>query len=60
MDQIKVINMVSRFLDFYQKATEAELVEEERFQLWQEEVNFAALPPGESREMRARQLLKDA
>lgn len=60
MDQIEVIDLVPKFLSFYKKATAAPIDEEQRFLLWEEHYNFAALPPSEDRSNQARALLNEA
>lgn len=60
MDQIDVIDLVPKFLSFYEKATAASIDEDQRFLLWEEHYNFAALPPTENRRSQARVLLNEA
>ncbi|QPC45861.1 hypothetical protein [Mangrovibacillus cuniculi] len=60
MDQIEIINLVPRFLKFYQEAKAEEIDREKRWELWKEHYNFAAVPPGEEGKKKARQLLDNA
>lgn len=57
-DSVEIINLVPKFLDFYNKAVgcEAETV----FELWKKYYGFAAVPPGEEGEILAKQLLEVA
>jgi len=57
-DSIEIINLVPKFLDFYNKA--AGCAEETRFELWKKHYGFAAVPPGEEGEILVKQQLKDA
>lgn len=57
-DNIEIINLVPKFLDFYNKAVGA--AEESRFELWKKHYGFAAVPPGEEGEILVKQQLKGA
>ncbi|NIK12588.1 hypothetical protein [Alkalibacillus almallahensis] len=59
MDQIETVNLVPKFLEFYQKADREAVDAEERWALWQEYYGFAAVPPGDEGQQMARQLLDD-
>lgn len=60
MDKIEIVNIVDKFLYFYQLALEQKASEEERWALWQEHYHFAAVPPGVEGQQLARKLLADA
>ena len=60
MDKIEIINYVPKFLNFYNRATQRSLTEEERWELWKELYNFAAVPPGPEGQKLAKSLLNDA
>lgn len=57
-DNIEIINLVPKFLDFYKKAVRCD--GETRFELWKKHYGFAAVPPGEEGAMLAKQLLETA
>lgn len=57
-DNIEILNLVPKFLDFYNKATGRD--EETRFELWKKHYGFAAVPPGEEGALLARQQLEAA
>lgn len=46
MTEIEVVNLVPRFLTFFNHANHEDINEAERWRLWKEHYNFAALPPG--------------
>ena len=52
-----MINLVPKFLDFYNKAKLEGVDSEKRWDLWQEHYNFAAVPPGNEGKKMARTLL---
>ena len=55
-DSIEIINLVPKFLDFYNKAIDSD--EEIRFELWKKHYGFAAVPPGEEGMRLAKQQLE--
>ncbi|TMW72854.1 DUF2268 domain-containing putative Zn-dependent protease [Alteribacter natronophilus] len=57
-DDVQCINMVPKFLDFYERAKEAD--PESRWKLWQKHYGFAAVQPGEEGQKMARELLDGA
>lgn len=57
-DNIEIINLVPKFLDFYKKAKGRDC--ETRFELWKKHYGFAAVPPGEEGALLARQQLEAA
>lgn len=57
-DNIEVIDLVPKFLDFYKKAVGHD--SETRFDLWQKHYGFAAVPPGEEGARLARRQLDEA
>ncbi|WP_432352352.1 DUF2268 domain-containing putative Zn-dependent protease [Sporosarcina sp. A2] len=59
-DHIVIHNLVPKFLGFYKKATTKDIGSEERWKLWKEHYNFAAVPPGENGKKIAKKLLNDA
>lgn len=59
-DHIEIHNLVPKFLEFYQKAVTEGIGSEERWELWKEHYNFAAVPPGENGEHIAKTLLNEA
>ncbi|QTD39590.1 hypothetical protein [Sporosarcina sp. Te-1] len=59
MDQIEIVNLVPKFLNFYDKAYDIEDMDMV-FSLWEEHYNFAALPPVERRREMARNMLIEA
>lgn len=60
MDKIEVINLVPKFLAFFNKAKHPDFGQSERFQLWEEHYNFAAVPPGDEGKEMARKLVENA
>lgn len=54
-DTIEIINLVPKFLDFYNKSVDCD--EETRFDLWKKHYAFAAVPPGEDGERLVKQQL---
>ncbi|MDZ5710706.1 DUF2268 domain-containing putative Zn-dependent protease [Jeotgalibacillus haloalkalitolerans] len=60
MNQIEVLNLVPKFLNFYDKANQPDINADERFKLWKEHYNFAAIPPGEEGQKMAREMLDHA
>jgi len=46
MTKIEVVNLVPHFLTFFNHANHDDVNEPERWRLWKEYYNFAALPPG--------------
>ncbi|AST91298.1 hypothetical protein ACWE42_10165 [Sutcliffiella cohnii] len=60
MDNITIVNLVPKFLDFYEKASVNGVGEQERWELWKEHYHFAAVPPGEKGLKVARELLNNA
>lgn len=57
-DNIEIINLVPKFLDFYSRAVDCD--EETRFSLWKKHYAFAAVPPGEEGEKLVRQQLRSS
>ncbi|MBT2691775.1 DUF2268 domain-containing putative Zn-dependent protease [Bacillus sp. ISL-55] len=57
MDKVEVLNLVPKFLSFYNLANNPGVDVEKRWALWEEHYNFAAVPPGEEGRMIARNLL---
>ena len=57
-DNIEIINLIPKFLDFYNKAVGCD--EEARFELWKKYYGFAAVPPGEEGALLARRQLEEA
>jgi len=57
-DNIEVINLVPKFLNFYNNAIGCD--EETRFELWKKHYGFAAVPPGEEGALLAKQQLESA
>ena len=55
-DSIEIINLVPKFLDFYNKAMNSD--EKKRFELWKKHYGFAAVPPGEEGIRLAKQQLE--
>src|SRR5699024_903561 len=43
---LAVVNLVPKFLNFFELANHENVNESERWRLWKEHYNFAALPPG--------------
>jgi hypothetical protein len=60
LDKIEVVNLVPKFLFFFQMANKPDIDEEIRWTLWQEHYNFAAVPPGDEGKKLARNLLDAA
>ncbi|CAM3812626.1 hypothetical protein [Mesobacillus thioparans] len=60
MDKIEILNLVPKFLAFYLKANKLEIDPEERWALWEDYYNFAAVPPGAEGRRMARNLLDTA
>ena len=60
MDKVELINLVPKFLDFYQMANKSDIDKEKRWTLWEKHYNFAAIPPGEEGKTIARSLLDGA
>ncbi|MFS0691096.1 hypothetical protein AB1K89_17865 [Sporosarcina sp. 179-K 8C2 HS] len=58
MDKIKVINLVPKFLAFYEKAQASDA--DARWDLWKEHYGFAAVPPGDEGLKMAREMLEAA
>ncbi|KGX91520.1 hypothetical protein [Pontibacillus marinus] len=47
LDSIRINNKVNDFLEFYELANNNDLNHKERWLLWKEHYNFAAIPPGD-------------
>lgn len=60
LDTVEIMNLVPRFLDFYQRANRSNIDREKRWTLWKEHYNFAAVPPGDEGTLMARKLLDEA
>ena len=60
MDNIELLNLVPKFLDFYHRANDSEISENQRWRLWEENYNFAAVPPGDEGRKIARDLFQRA
>ncbi|WP_168193876.1 DUF2268 domain-containing putative Zn-dependent protease [Lysinibacillus sp. SGAir0095] len=60
MNNIELINLIPKFLDFYERANLEWLDDEERWKLWKENYNFAAVPPGEEGQKIAKSLFYGA
>lgn len=60
VDNIGVMNLVPKFLHFYELANTDGIDSDERWELWKEHYNFAAVPPGEEGQAIAKKLLNDA
>lgn len=60
MDKIEVKNLVPKFLEFYRRANDTRVDNEQRWKLWKDYYNFAAVPPGEDGQKLARTLLDEA
>ena len=60
MDNIEIVNLVPKFLTFYEKQKLANGDTDLIFELWEEHYNFAALPPVEERREMARAMLEEA
>ncbi|WP_449354993.1 DUF2268 domain-containing putative Zn-dependent protease [Virgibacillus natechei] len=52
MVNLEVVNLVPKFLDFFELANHEDVNESERWNLWKEHYNFAALPPGYDKQAR--------
>jgi len=46
MNKIEIVNLVPKFLNFFERANHEGVNESERWNLWKEHYNFVALPPG--------------
>jgi len=46
MQEIEIVNLVPKFLTFFEYAKHKGMDEERRWHLWKEHYNFVALPPG--------------
>lgn len=57
---MEVINLVPKFLGFYEIASKPNIKNEQRWMLWKEHYNFAAVPPGEEGQTIARKLIDGA
>lgn len=57
-DNIEILNLIPKFLDFYNKAVGCD--EETRFELWKKHYGFAAVPPGEEGALLAKRQLEEA
>lgn len=51
MNKLEIVNLVPNFLEFYNLANQG-VEETERWRLWKEHYNFAALPPGYGQQAR--------
>jgi hypothetical protein len=60
MDKIEIINYIPKFLKFYDQANIAGLNNNDRWALWEEHYNFAAVPPGDEGKKLARSLFEQA
>ncbi|MUV38814.1 hypothetical protein JNUCC1_02685 [Lentibacillus sp. JNUCC-1] len=60
MDNIELKSLVPEFLEFYKKAEREGIDSEQRWKLWKEYYNFAAVPPGKEGEKLARVLLDES
>lgn len=49
---IEVVNLVPKFLNFFELANHEDVNESERWNLWKKHYNFAALPPGYDQQAR--------
>ncbi|MCM3744991.1 hypothetical protein M3193_12645 [Sporosarcina luteola] len=58
MGKIEVKNLVPKFLSFYEEAKSSDA--DERWALWEEHYNFAAVPPGDEGRKMARALVEGA
>ena len=58
--KVVVVDLTPKFLAFYDSANRLDADGEQRWQLWQRLVGFAAVPPGEFGQRLARQLLDSA
>jgi hypothetical protein len=60
MVNIEIVNLVPKFLAFYEKSISANGDMDLIFELWEEHYNFAALPPVVERREMARTMLEEA
>jgi hypothetical protein len=60
IDSIEILNLVPKFLKYYEKANSDSVDNDARWSLWKEHYNFAAIPPGEEGQKIARLLLEEA
>ncbi len=60
LDNIEVRDLVPKFLNFFKLAYKDEIEEDERWMMWKELYNFAAVPPGEDGQKLAKKLLNEA
>ncbi|MFC5602145.1 hypothetical protein [Sporosarcina koreensis] len=58
MNDIEVVNMVPKFLSFYEKAEASDGTMDSIFALWEEHYNFAAVPPGDEGRQMAREMVE--
>lgn len=58
VEDIEIINLVPKFIHFYEEAKK--VPQDERWELWKEQYGFAAVPPGAQGEILARELLDSA
>ena len=54
MEHLEVVNLVPKFLKFFDHANNAYTDETERWRLWKEHYDFAALPPGYDQQARSQ------
>ncbi len=59
-DRIEVIDMTDKLLTFIETANHQNEAVDQSFELWQQHVGFAAVPPGEAGQQKAFQLFKAA
>ncbi|HLR65574.1 MAG TPA: hypothetical protein VK105_00355 [Virgibacillus sp.] len=52
MANLEILNLVPKFLKFFELANQEYVNESERWNLWKEHYNFAALPPGYDQQAR--------
>lgn len=60
MNNIEVINLVPKFLSFYNEAKRESIDSNKRWELWKERYGFASVPPGDEGIKMARDLLENA
>jgi hypothetical protein len=60
LDKVELLNLVPKFLSFYEQANKPDIDDEKRWALWEEHYNFAAVPPGVEGRKIARNLLDQA
>ncbi|MGE7600460.1 DUF2268 domain-containing putative Zn-dependent protease [Lysinibacillus fusiformis] len=60
MNNIELINLIPKFLDFYERANLEWLDDEERWKIWKKHYNFAAVPPGDEGQKIAKSLFYGA